>query len=301
MSKGICPKCQSLLEVKQNDSAFICPNCHEQILTESAIKMYERAVITYSRKGEAALLGSSNYEAAYKNYVMLLRLKENDLNALYNVVISRLYCSTLHKIYIQEATDILLKGSDKVEIGQDNISNLSTYLKKIRTSAKMIVDELSKHASESKYALNMYHVALKEYLYYLNAYISIYNALDALNQYLEESKELINEEINKCNAELQKEIAVKIENDEKHPFYDQYKKEIISVFPDNNKKYKARIFFFVLMGIGFILSITGLIMLGTGFDNVLAKYLILAIGLLFFIGGYFVQHNLRAKIYHLNY
>lgn len=301
MSKGICPKCQSLLTVNNNDSAFICPNCHEQILTTSAIKMYQRAIMAYSRKGEANLMGSSNYEAAYKNYVMLHRLKDDDLNVLYNVVISRIYCSTLHKLYIQEATDILLQGSDKVEIGQDNISSLSTYLTKIRTSSKLIVDELKKYASESQYALNMYHLAVKEYQYYVKAYLSIYEALDALNQYLEESKELLNEEINKAQIELDKKIEVKIASDEKHPFYDEFHKEINSVFPNNNKMYKTRIVFFALMGIGFVLSIIGLIMLGTGFDNVIAKYLILAIGLLLFIGGYFIQHNLRAKIYHLKY
>ena len=69
MKRGICNKCESLIELDETESSIECPNCHERIFTETAVKNYYRAINTYNKKGEVALLGSTNYQYAYKNYV----------------------------------------------------------------------------------------------------------------------------------------------------------------------------------------------------------------------------------------
>ena len=159
MRRGICSRCNSLIELDEKESNFECPNCHERIFTDSAIKNYYRAVRTYDKKAEIALLGSTDYPLAFKNYSLLHELVEKDLGVLFNMAIAKLYCSNLHEIHLKEATDLILKGSDKVEIGQDNVKNLSDALIRVRKDAKKLVDAFKLVANESNYALNLYHQA----------------------------------------------------------------------------------------------------------------------------------------------
>lgn len=300
MSRGICSKCNSLIEIDPKESSLECPNCHEQIFTETAMKNFARAVTMYNKKGEVALLGSTNYPEAYKNYSQLLKLMEKDLGALINTTIARLYCSTLHEIHLKEATDILLNGSDKVEISQDNVAFLSDSLSRIRFDAKKLVDAFKQVKSESNYALNLYHQALNEYIYYLKAYLDIYDAMGELNKYFKESKELLNDEINESQKALNENVTIKNQISEKHDFYDTKHNVISDIYPNMKKMYKARMILYGVMGLGAILAIIGFIFLGMKMNPILT-YLILGFGLAFFIGGYFIAHHLRSKNYHLNY
>lgn len=302
MQKAICPKCQSLIEIDETMTAFSCPNCHEQVFTDSAIKNLIRAVRVYKKKGETALLGSTNYKEAFKYYSLLYEIVPEDLETLMSLVVAKLYTSTLHEIHIKEATDILLKGSDLVEINPENVYNLSEALSKIRLDIKKIVESLKAVASVSNYALNLYRTALSEYQYYLEADLSIYQALDKLNKEFIEKDELLNKEIADVKARLNEKITVKDQSNTKHDFYDDKHNVITNVFPDMSKIYKTRMVLYGVMGVGALIAILGLVFLALK-DKIhpAITYVTLGVGLVLFIGGYFVGHYLRSKNYHLKY
>ncbi|MCQ2794089.1 MAG: hypothetical protein MJ207_01810 [Bacilli bacterium] len=301
MQKAICPKCQSVISIDEKMTAFTCPNCQEQVFTDSAIKHLAKTINAYKRRGEIALLGSSDYPKAFTLYSSLAKIVPEDLTVLLSVTISKLYCTNLHEIHIKEATDLLLKGSDKVEIGEKNASVLGEYLMRIREDINKAIEAFKLHANKSNYALNLYHTALKQYIDYLKADLSIYEALSKYRSSFLENDKVINEEIKRVNDLLKEKITVKNASNDKHDFYNAKGEVIVDIYPNTKKLYKIRMYLYGVVGLGVILSIIGLILLSVKDMNPLATYLVLGIGLTFFIGGYFVGHHLRSKNYHLNY
>lgn len=300
MRKGLCSKCNHLISVDENVNPFECPECHQQINALDAIKNYNRTANTYKRKAELCFMGSTNYPKAFENYSKLLELADDMLTVLTATSLSKLYCSDLHNIYIKEATDILIKGSDKVEVNNDNVKILSEFLKKFRNDCLLIITAFSARKTTSRYALNLYTKSLNEYIYFLNSYMEIYTSLDKLNKYFAEGKDVIEEEIKKAQARLSEKVVVKNENDTKHDFYDLNNKVITEIFPNKKLIFKARMALYALMGVGFICCIVSLILLSTQ-ENKLVAGILIAISLALFIGGYFGGHYLKGKNYNLDY
>jgi len=301
MRKAICPKCNKLINVDEKMGLIECPECHEQIITTEGIKLYNRTVNLYKKKAEVAFLGSTEYEKAYENYSKLLSLADNVLTLLTATSLSRLYCSNLHNIYIKEATDLLLKGSDKVEINNDNVALLSEFLKKFKEDCLTIINSTARYKKDSKYSLNIYLKAVNEYIYFLKAYLDIYNSLDKLNNKFIENNIVINNELESANKLLKEKIIVNNTSESKQIYKDQKGKEIIDIFPNKKKIYSIRMCLYGSMGLGFITAIVGLILVSTNQDNKLVSGLIAAIGLALFIGSYFIGNALRRKNYGTTY
>jgi len=297
MVKGICPKCNSIIAIDPSSTNLECPNCHEHILTESAVKSFNRTYNVLKRKAELNMVNMTDYEAAYKNYKQLFAMENTILNNLCGVILSCLYCSNMHKITIREATNALLKGSENVTISKDNVTILSDFLTKVREDSKMIVNAFAAHKEESNYALRMYETAVNEYIYYLDGYIQIFNNLDKYNVYLKEGLELLNEELSGAKKMLTKKVKVKNDTNEPHKFVGLDGKEIIDIFPNKKKAYKITLALLSVVGIGAILSITGLILATNKSIPNAVKYSVLGVGLVMFIGGYFLRHSIVDKNY----
>lgn len=296
MKKAICNKCNKLIRVDEKQMLVECPECHEQINSEETIKQYNRTVNLYKKRAELAFLGSTDYPKAFDYYSKLLGYAENALTVLTAISLAKLYCSNLHNVTIKEATDILIKGSDKVEINNDNVKLLSEFLKKFKEDSLLIIKSLSNYKSKSKYSYNLYLKAVNEYIYYLNAYLDIYNSLDKLNKYFVENKEMIDEAIKSANDLLNEKVNIKNNSETKIEYFNNKHKPVIDIFPNYKLIYKIRMCLYGSMGVGFILAIVGLIMLST--NKGLASSLIAGIGLAIFIGSYFAGHYLRRKTYH---
>lgn len=300
MQKGICPKCSKLIHVDESQPMNECSECHQQIATIDSIKSYNRNVNFLKRKAEMTFLGSTEYKKSYEYYSKLLELVDNALTVLTATSLSKLYCSNLHNIHIKEATDILLKGSDKVEINNDNAKLLSEFLKKFKEDCLLIISSLSKYKSESKYSYNIYVKAVNEYLYYLNAYLEIYNAMDKLNSSFVENKDAINKEIESAKKLLKEKIKVNNDTETKQVYKNDKGKEIIDIFPNKKKIHNIRMSLYGCMGIGFITAIVGLILISTS-SNKLAPSLVASGGLGLFIASYFIGNYLRRKHYGTSY
>lgn len=300
MRKGICPKCNELIEVDENVNPYFCPKCHAQINSIDCIKTFNRTVNALKRKGEIAFAGSTEYQKAYEAYSNLLKLADDVLVVLTSTAISRLYCTDLHHIYIREATNILVNGSSKVEINNNNAKTLSEFLKKFREDCLLIITSFSTYKTQSKYALNLYHQALEEYIYFLNYYLDIYNAMDKLNKLFVEGSDVIKEEIKKAQEKLKEKVGVSNSSEAKHDFLDINNKVVTNIFPNKKNIFITRMILYGTMGIGFILSIIGLILLSTN-ENKTVAGIVLGIGLVMFVGSYFIGHNLKSKNYNLNY
>ncbi|MCQ2792275.1 MAG: hypothetical protein MJ208_01995 [Bacilli bacterium] len=294
MRKAICHKCNSLIEIDESGSTTNCPNCKEQIFTDTVIKNYLKAVATYRRKADIAFSSQGDYPKAYKNYQQFYRLREDDLTALVSVAITQIRCSTINKITIKEATDFLLKGSDKIEINANNINILNDALTKMKNDAKRVVNTFNEVKDKSNYALSLYHEALKQYQYYLKAYLSIYNALNQFNQYLSMKKDDIDIEINDINKLLKEDVKVADSKKEAHDFYNDKNEKVTEIFPNKKKFFCVHIGLYVATGVGAILSILGLIFLSVKVNQI-ATLVILCVGLLSFFGGYFINHYLTGK------
>lgn len=292
MKKAICSKCKSLIMVDQTVPTLKCPNCGEQILTETAIKYYYDTISAYRRKADIAFKQKADYETAFTSYDLLHQMVNDDLGILILLVLSKLRSSTMHSITIKEATDLLLKGSDTVEITYDNVNVLSDFFIRIREDAKIIVDAFKAQANKSQYALNQYHEALKQYEYYLKAYLDIYHALDKMNQYLKDSTELINDEIKATNSSLKEKITPEKSESTKHEFFDENGKFIDHIFKNKIKSFKLHLALYAVTGVGLILSILGLIFIATMRDNIPATVITLCLGLPMLFGGYFINHYL---------
>jgi len=300
MQKGICPKCNKLIHLDESQPMNECSECHQQIATIDSIKSYNRSVNFLKRKAEMAFLGSTEYKKSYEYYSKLLELVDNALTVLTATSLSKLYCSNLHNVHIKEATDILLKGSDKVEINNNNAKLLSEFLKKFKEDCLLIISSLSKYKSESKYSYNIYVKAVNEYLYYLNAYLEIYNAMDKLNSSFVENKDAINKEIESAKKLLKEKIKVNNDIETKQVYKNEKGKEIIDIFPNKKKIHNIRMSLYGCMGIGFITAIVGLILISTS-SNKLAPSLVASGGLGIFIASYFIGNYLRRKHYGTSY
>lgn len=301
MRKAICPKCEKLINIDENAGLIECPECHQQIIGMEAIKHFNRLANVYKRNAEVAFLGSTQYQKAYDNYSKLLTLAPNILNVLTGTSLSRLYCSDLHNIYIKEATDILLKGSDNVEIGEDNAKLLSEFLKKFKEDCLLIISSTSKYKSESKYSYNIYIKAINEFIYYLNAYLDIYNSLNKFNSHFSETKDSINKELESAKKLLNEKVIIKNNSESKQEYKDEKNKPVINIFPNKKKIYIMRMCLYGTMGLGFISAIVGLILLSTNQNDKIIPSLVAALGLGIFIGSYFVGNYLRRKNYNTTY
>ena len=195
MKKAICDKCNSLITIDESSPTTNCPKCKAQIFTDTVIKNYLKTISTYRRKADLAFTNLANYQEAYRNYKLYYNLLNDNLGALLAVGIARIRCSTVHKIFIHEAIDFVIDGSDKVEINYENVNVLNDSLTKMKSDAKLIVDTFNEVKSVSKYALKMYHEALEQYKYFLTKYLELYKGLDKFNKYLANNDVTINEEI----------------------------------------------------------------------------------------------------------
>ena len=295
MKKAICNKCNSLIVIDESDHITNCPNCKEQIFTIDVIKNFMKTVSTYRRKADLAFTSKGDYVEAYKNYKLYYRLMDDNLAALVAVAISLIRCSTVKKITIKEASDFVIDGSGKVEVTYDNVNTLSDSLEKMKKDAKLVVDTFSEVKNLSNYSLNLYHDALEQYKYFLNKYLEIYNGLDKFNKYLATTDIALKEEINGVNKLLKEKVEVKDSSDAPHDFYNAKKQKVVEVFPKKEKSFKIHILLYILTGIGAVLSIIGLVFVGTLKNNPAATYSTLVIGFLLFFGGYFVNHYLTRK------
>ena len=293
MIKAICPKCNSLILVNEKDNQIKCPNCQEEIFVSSAAKLFEKAVLTSKRKAEMCLVNKSDYEAAFTHYSMFLKLCENSLVALSGATIAKLFCSNLHRVTIKDATDILLKGSDKITISEDNAHELSEFLQKMRIDAYSIVDAFKQYKEESNYAYNLYLQALNEYKYFLKAYIDIYKALDKYNKFFADKLEDLNDDVKKVDTLLKEKVNVKNPSKEKHDFIKD-NKVINDIFPSNYRMFKISIALYTAMFIGIVLAIVGIVLLSKDV-NVAVKVILVVGGMALLIGGYFINHYLREK------
>lgn len=295
MKKGICDKCNSLISIDESAPMGNCPNCKAQIFTDTVIKNYMRVLSTYRRKADIAFTSQADYQAAYKNYKLYYNLLEENLAALVAVSIARIRCSTINNITIKEAIDFLIDGSDKVEITFENVNTLSDSLGKMKKDAKLIVDTFNEVKDLSNYSLKMYHDALEQYKYLLNKYLEIYEGLDKFNKHLGYNDITIKEEIADVDKMLKQNVTVKDTSDQPHDFYNAKHVKVVEIFPMKKTFFKIHIALYIATGIGAVMSIIGLIFLSTLKDNPAATISVLVIGLLFFFGGYFVNHYLTRK------
>ena len=295
MKKAICDKCNSVIIIDESDHITNCPNCKEQIFTIDAIKNFMKTVSNYRRKADLAFTSKGDYINAYRNYKSYYQLMDDNLAALMAVSISLIRCSTIKKITIKEASDFLLDGSDKVEVTYDNVNTLNDSLIKMKNDAKLVVDTFNEVKNLSNYSLNLYHEALEQYKYFLNKYLEIFKALDKFNQYLTDNETTLNEEISRVDQLLKEKVDVKNDSDAPHDFYNNKKQKVVEIFPKKEKSFKLRIFLYALTGIGAVLSIIGLVFVGTLKNNPAATYSTLVVGFLLFFGGYFVNHYLGRK------
>ena len=295
MKKAICDKCNSLISIDESAPTTNCPNCKAQIFTDTVRKNYLNALSNYRRKADLAFTSQADYVSAYKNYKLYYNLIDDNLAALVAVAIARIRCSTVSKIFIKEAIDFVIDGSEKVEITFENVNTLNDSLGKMKDDAKRIVDTFNEVKSLSNYALNMYHDALEQYKYFLNKYLEIYQGLDKFNQYLTYNEAKLKEEISGVNKLLKEKVEVKDNSDKPHDFYNAKKEKVVEIFPKKTKFFKIHIALYIVTAIGAIMSIIGFIFLWTMKNNPAATFSVLVIGLLFFFGGYFVNHYLTRK------
>lgn len=295
MRKAICDKCNTLITIDESSPTTNCPNCKAQIFTDTVTKNYLRTLSNFRRKADIAFTSQADYQTAYKNYRSYYKLLDDNLAALVAVSIARIRCTTVKNITIKEAIDFLVDGSDKVEITFDNINTLSESFVKMKNDAKLIVDTFNEVKDLSNYSLNMYHDALEQYKYFLSKYLEIYQALTKFNQYLAEKDVSLKEEIKGIDKLLKEKITVKNQDDKPHDFYNAKKQKVFELFPPKKKFFRIHIMLYIATGIGAIMSIIGFIFLSTLKDNPAATFSVLVIGLLFFFGGYFVNHYLTRK------
>ncbi|MCQ2787170.1 MAG: hypothetical protein MJ199_02080 [Bacilli bacterium] len=295
MKKAICDKCNSLIEIDESAPVTNCPNCKAQIFTDTVVKSYMRTLSNYRRRADIAFTNQADYQTAYKNYHSYYKLLDDNLAALVAVSIARIRCSTVNKITIKEAIDFIMDGSEKVEITFENINTLSESFTKMKKDAKLIVDTFNEVKDLSNYSLNMYHDALEQYKYFLSCYLKIYQALDKFNKYLADNDTSINEEISNVDKLLKEKVSVKDQSDKPHDFYNHKKQKVVEIFPAKKTFFWIHIALYIATGIGAVMSIIGLVFLSTLKDNPAATFSVLVIGLLFFFGGYFVNHYLTRK------
>lgn len=295
MRKAICDKCNSLITIDESTPVGNCPNCKAQIFSDTVIKNYMRVLSNYRRKADIAFTNQADYQTAYKNYKLYYNLLEENLAALVAVSIARIRCSTINNITIKDAIDFLIDGSDKVEITFDNVNTLSDSLVKMKNDAKLVVDTFKEVRDLSNYSLKMYHEALEQYKYFLNKYLEIYNGLDKFNQYLANNDVTLKEEISGVDKLLKENITVKDQNDRPHDFYNDKKVKVVEIFPSKKHFFKIHIALYIVTGVGAIMSLIGFIFLWTMRDKQAVTLPVLIIGLLFFFGGYFINHYLTRK------
>ncbi len=295
MKKAICDKCNSLIEIDESNSMVNCPKCNEQLFTDSVIKNYYSHLSMYRHKADSAFVNLADYELAYKNYKLYYNLNDADLGALLAVSISLIRCSNFKKITIKDAIDFTIEGSEKVEITFDNVNTLNESLGKMKKDVKLIVDTFNEVKDESLYALNMYQEAIKQNIYFLKKLLEIYLGLDQFNKYLSFNESSLNGEINGLEKLLKEKINVKNNNNAPHDFYDKENKLITKIFVGKKKMFQIRKLLIVATVIGAILSVVGLILVPSLKENPVASYVVLSIGLLFFFGGYFLNHYLTRK------
>ena len=176
MKKAICDKCNHLIEIDESQPMNNCPNCKEQIFTDTVVKNYQRQLSVYRHKADVAFTSKANYQNAYLNYKLFYSLNDDNLAALLSVSIARIRCSNFKKIFVKEAIDFLMDGSSKVEIGEENINVLSESLTRMKDDIKLIVDTFNHVKDLSNYSLSMYHDALEQNKYFLTKYLEIYNS-----------------------------------------------------------------------------------------------------------------------------
>lgn len=295
MRKAVCDKCNSLITIEESSPVTNCPHCKAQIFSDTVIKNYLRLLSIYRRKADIAFTNQADYQTAYKNYKLYYNLLDDNLAALVAVSIARIRCSTVKKITVKEAIDFLLDGSEKVEITYDNVATLSDSLTKMKNDAKLIVDTFNEVKSLSNYALSMYHDALEQYKYFLSKYLEIYNGLDKFNKNLAHNDITIKEEIKDVDRMLKEKVTVKDPNDKPHDFYNDKKVKVVEIFPMKKKFFMMHIILYVITGLGAIMSIIGFVFLSTLKDQPAVTFSILVIGLLFFFGGYFINHYITRK------
>ena len=155
IKKGLCPHCGSsknlkehIINVNMDNPCFVCPHCGKKFKVFDATNKLDEEYVKYLNKAGYKLHVKADASEAYKEYGVLLNIDNENIDAHFGRMVSLIYCSKMHKSFINEAISLFKiesinlyrKSSDKQAylkfLTKVNFA-LSEYVSKIRKALQL--------------------------------------------------------------------------------------------------------------------------------------------------------------------
>lgn len=201
MKKIMCPSCDKVVDATDFNDKLYCPHCFKNISVEQGRKHLDSFIFKHLNLGRKMLNEASEYKKARENFMLVLEVIDDDVEASEGLVLSTLLMSTVRTSFVKEANEELIRYKNVLKAHKYTIDRTADFVDKLNSYLDEYVLTLEKRLSDG----NRFYETKGKELYFKALDDVIHFKKTILNLYFEERKLSLSGSLNE--EKLKKDIA----------------------------------------------------------------------------------------------